>query len=179
MTCRRRRFLEPRRSVSRSSASRSSASRADSADYTSVPAADRLGDPACPSRLRRRCFAHFIRSDTRACKFCLERFHVARLSSAGRTLHPLSPTQERESRSLFRSAAPRPMDATDVFRQGLGSVAPRQTPTFSPRKPLVPQLPSQTRSHPLHDQSESDGPPHRIAHTLTACCRCRQVRLFH
>jgi hypothetical protein len=54
------------------------------------------------------------------------------------------------------------MDAADVFRQGLGSVIPRQQ---QPRKP-----PSNRE-----EQSESDGSSHRIAHTLTACTRCRQV----
>jgi hypothetical protein len=55
------------------------------------------------------------------------------------------------------------MDAADVFRQGLRSVTPRYN--------------QQTKRPPSSrdDVSESDGSSHRIAHTLTACCRCRQV----
>ncbi|KAK0715170.1 fungal-specific transcription factor domain-containing protein [Lasiosphaeris hirsuta] len=58
------------------------------------------------------------------------------------------------------------MDAAFVFRQGLGSVVPRPPQNFFPRKPPVPT------PHPV-DDADSDA-PHRIAHTLTACCRCRQ-----
>ena len=61
------------------------------------------------------------------------------------------------------------MDPAHVFRQGLGSVAPRrnhhQALNFPSRQPL-----------PHDDLSDQgDGPGGRIAHTLTACCRCRQV----
>ncbi|KAM7207207.1 Fungal specific transcription factor domain containing protein [Naviculisporaceae sp. PSN 640] len=62
------------------------------------------------------------------------------------------------------------MDASDIFRQGLGSVLPRPPQHFFARKPPFP-VPG-----PLHhrrDDADSDA-PHRIAHTLTACCRCRQ-----
>ncbi|KAK3353283.1 fungal-specific transcription factor domain-containing protein [Lasiosphaeria hispida] len=58
------------------------------------------------------------------------------------------------------------MDAAFVFRQGLGSVVPRPPQSFFPRKPPIPA------PHPV-DDVDSDA-PHRIAHTLTACCRCRQ-----
>ncbi|KAK3688038.1 fungal-specific transcription factor domain-containing protein [Podospora appendiculata] len=58
------------------------------------------------------------------------------------------------------------MDAADIFRQGLGSVLPRPPQHFYPRKPPFP-IPYSP------EDAESDA-PHRIAHTLTACCRCRQ-----
>lgn len=59
------------------------------------------------------------------------------------------------------------MDAADVFRQGLGSVATR---------PLLNQQFGQSRKPPSSpgDISDGDSTGHRIAHTLTACCRCRQ-----
>jgi hypothetical protein len=60
------------------------------------------------------------------------------------------------------------MDPTHVFRQGLGSVAPRQpnSNTLSlPRRPMGDDL----------SDDHGDGAGGRIAHTLTACCRCRQV----
>ncbi|KAI0478235.1 hypothetical protein F4859DRAFT_50609 [Xylaria cf. heliscus] len=55
------------------------------------------------------------------------------------------------------------MDASVVFRQveGFGSHIPRPHPEFPPKTP--------------NDDEQGDhGSPHRIAHTLTACCRCRQ-----
>ncbi|RYC59603.1 hypothetical protein CHU98_g6604 [Xylaria longipes] len=57
------------------------------------------------------------------------------------------------------------MDASIVFRQveGFGSQIPRPHQEFPPRKIV-------------NDDEQGDhGSPHRIAHTLTACCRCRQV----
>lgn len=63
------------------------------------------------------------------------------------------------------------MDAAHIFRQGLGTVGPRQNQghPFS-KGPVDPTG---------HDGlSDGDGPSHRVAHTLTACCRCRQVRPF-
>ncbi|KAI8954404.1 hypothetical protein F4801DRAFT_575480 [Xylaria longipes] len=56
------------------------------------------------------------------------------------------------------------MDASIVFRQveGFGSQIPRPHQEFPPRKIV-------------NDDEQGDhGSPHRIAHTLTACCRCRQ-----
>ncbi|KAB5536015.1 fungal-specific transcription factor domain-containing protein [Coniochaeta sp. 2T2.1] len=71
------------------------------------------------------------------------------------------------------------MDAADVFR-GLGNVIQRPPQYIFPRKPLPPppqprpQLHAQTSSHSRDDVSDTDAAPNRIAHTLTACCRCRQ-----
>lgn len=48
------------------------------------------------------------------------------------------------------------MDAGEAFRQALNSV-------------------SQARGRESSHESENDHGP-RIAHTLAACCRCRQVR---
>ncbi|KAK3317968.1 fungal-specific transcription factor domain-containing protein [Apodospora peruviana] len=59
------------------------------------------------------------------------------------------------------------MEPADVFRQGLGSVLPRPPQHFFPRKP--PPYPISLS----REDTDSDA-PHRIAHTLTACCRCRQ-----
>ena len=63
------------------------------------------------------------------------------------------------------------MDAGDVFRQGLGSVIPRPPVNFQHHSP-----PRKQPNHQRDDVSESDSSSHRIAHTLTACSRCRQVR---
>lgn len=52
------------------------------------------------------------------------------------------------------------MDAADLFRQAQSSVN-RAREAKTPR--------ARESSH------ESDEPSPRIAHTLTACCRCRQV----
>ncbi|KAI0442977.1 hypothetical protein F4803DRAFT_550549 [Xylaria telfairii] len=56
------------------------------------------------------------------------------------------------------------MDASVVFRQveGFGSHIPRPHQEFPPRKT------------PNDDDQGDPGNSHRIAHTLTACCRCRQ-----
>ncbi|KAI0506460.1 hypothetical protein F5B22DRAFT_650711 [Xylaria bambusicola] len=56
------------------------------------------------------------------------------------------------------------MDASIVFRQveGFGDRVPRSHHEFSPPK---------TANGDEHGENEN---PHRIAHTLTACCRCRQ-----
>ncbi|KAI0406793.1 hypothetical protein F4802DRAFT_605937 [Xylaria palmicola] len=56
------------------------------------------------------------------------------------------------------------MDASIVFRQveGFGSHVPRSHQEF------------QSRQTPNDDEQGEHGNPHRIAHTLTACCRCRQ-----
>jgi hypothetical protein len=63
------------------------------------------------------------------------------------------------------------MDAADVFRQGLGSMLPRPSPYFFPGRPPVP-VPT---PYPWDSPDNENEAPHRIAHTLTACCRCRQV----
>ncbi|RDA94486.1 hypothetical protein CP533_2301 [Ophiocordyceps camponoti-saundersi (nom. inval.)] len=55
------------------------------------------------------------------------------------------------------------MDPAHIFRQGLGSVPPRQHFGQSQRHPQG-----------LPDLSDDDGSGQRVAHTLTACCRCRQ-----
>ncbi|KAI0126064.1 fungal-specific transcription factor domain-containing protein [Xylariales sp. AK1849] len=60
------------------------------------------------------------------------------------------------------------MEAPDVFlrAEGFGRFQqPRLPQGFHPKKPPV-NLP--------HDHGEEDEASHRIAHTLTACCRCRQ-----
>ncbi|PHH86536.1 hypothetical protein CDD83_10098 [Cordyceps sp. RAO-2017] len=55
------------------------------------------------------------------------------------------------------------MDPAHIFRQGLGSVPPRQN-----------QAPVAQPALALHALSDDDGSGQRVAHTLTACCRCRQ-----
>lgn len=57
--------------------------------------------------------------------------------------------------------APASMFAADAFRQGLGSVD---------RARDAKSMRARESSHESEDHSP------RIAHTLTACCRCRQVR---
>ncbi|UKZ80916.1 hypothetical protein TrVFT333_008681 [Trichoderma virens FT-333] len=57
------------------------------------------------------------------------------------------------------------MDAAHIFRQGLGTVAPRQNHVYPQPRSLV-QSPD--------DFFDGDSSSHRVAHTLTACCRCRQ-----
>lgn len=56
------------------------------------------------------------------------------------------------------------MDASEVFRQiqGIGTYHQRLPQAFPPRKPVA---------NVRHGEG---GAPNRIAHTLTACCRCRQ-----
>ncbi|KAL2015315.1 hypothetical protein VTK56DRAFT_5808 [Thermocarpiscus australiensis] len=54
------------------------------------------------------------------------------------------------------------MDVADVFRQGI----PRPPRRYFPDRPTVPA------PYPWN-RAENDA-PNRIAHTLTACCRCRQ-----
>jgi hypothetical protein len=70
------------------------------------------------------------------------------------------------------------MDAADVFR-GLGSVIQRPPQYIFPKKAQVPQAQPRTlpppQLQPRDDVSDNDAAPSRIAHTLTACCRCRQV----
>ncbi|CAJ2513063.1 Uu.00g011820.m01.CDS01 [Anthostomella pinea] len=58
------------------------------------------------------------------------------------------------------------MDASNVFRQveGFGTYHPRPPQGFQPRKAVNVKV---------EDQGESEV-SHRTAHTLTACCRCRQ-----
>lgn len=75
---------------------------------------------------------------------------------------------EARPRRLPTSA---PMEANDVFRhvEGFGAY----------QRPRPPQGPNQQRHlelprEPTHGDGESEA-SHRIAHTLTACCRCRQV----
>ncbi|KAK4034359.1 fungal-specific transcription factor domain-containing protein [Parachaetomium inaequale] len=59
------------------------------------------------------------------------------------------------------------MDPAAVFHQSLGSVLPPQH--FFPGRPPVPgPYPWDSPEQDAHDA------PHRVAHTLTACCRCRQ-----
>ncbi|KAK6227531.1 fungal specific transcription factor [Colletotrichum tabaci] len=69
------------------------------------------------------------------------------------------------------------MDAAAVFRHGLGNMMPPNAPYHHHPPPNhPPQLyPGAARIPPAsREDPESDGPSNRIAHTLTACCRCRQ-----
>ncbi|KAJ4271929.1 hypothetical protein NW762_000638 [Fusarium torreyae] len=75
------------------------------------------------------------------------------------------------------------MDPADIFRQGFGHVAPRQNPVFMghPQHPMAQFQQQQQQQQPFRkpvqqtdETSDGDGSGHRIAHTLTACCRCRQ-----
>ncbi|KAF4461339.1 purine utilization positive regulator [Fusarium albosuccineum] len=77
------------------------------------------------------------------------------------------------------------MDASEIFRQGFSHVAPRQNPVFMghPQQPMPHMHQQQQQQQPPQfrrpmpqndDTSDGDGSGHRIAHTLTACCRCRQ-----
>lgn len=79
------------------------------------------------------------------------------------------------------------MDPADIFRQGFGQVAPRQNPVFMghPQHHMVqfqqqPPPPPAFRKpvQQTEETSDGDGSSHRIAHTLTACCRCRQVPIL-
>ncbi|KAK4121651.1 hypothetical protein N657DRAFT_577122 [Parathielavia appendiculata] len=59
------------------------------------------------------------------------------------------------------------MDPAAVFHQSLGSVLPHHR--FFPGRPPQPgPYPWDSPEQEIHDA------PHRVAHTLTACCRCRQ-----
>ncbi|KAG5977518.1 hypothetical protein E4U55_006729 [Claviceps digitariae] len=58
------------------------------------------------------------------------------------------------------------MDPGHIFRQGLGSMPPRPVQSFTPQY--------QKSASQQDDLSEEDGSGPRVAHTLTACCRCRQ-----
>ncbi|KAK2592861.1 hypothetical protein QQS21_009428 [Conoideocrella luteorostrata] len=58
------------------------------------------------------------------------------------------------------------MDPGHIFRQGLGSVPPRHQQPYTTH--------SQKPPRPHDDLSDDDDSGHRVAHTLTACCRCRQ-----
>jgi hypothetical protein len=60
------------------------------------------------------------------------------------------------------------MDPAAVFHQSLGSVIPPQH-FFVGRPPVPGPYPWDSPEQDVHDA------PHRVAHTLTACCRCRQV----
>ncbi|KAI3558099.1 fungal specific transcription factor [Colletotrichum abscissum] len=65
----------------------------------------------------------------------------------------------------------------DIYRHGLGNMMPRNPPYHHHPPPNAPpQLyPGPSRAPPTsREDPESDGSSNRIAHTLTACCRCRQ-----
>lgn len=63
------------------------------------------------------------------------------------------------------------MDATQIFRQGLGTVAPRY--------PQQGFEQFQGQGFDEDDFLDGDSSGQRVAHTLTACCRCRQVSLIN
>ncbi|KAF6835714.1 fungal specific transcription factor domain-containing protein [Colletotrichum plurivorum] len=72
------------------------------------------------------------------------------------------------------------MDAAAVFRHGLSNMnMMARNPPYHHHQPPPPpprlhyqalRAPPSSRG----DDNENDGPSNRIAHTLTACCRCRQ-----
>ncbi|KAH8737171.1 fungal-specific transcription factor domain-containing protein [Ilyonectria robusta] len=75
------------------------------------------------------------------------------------------------------------MDAATIFRQGMGPAGPRMNHAFMshPQQQQPPPPPPQQQQQqfrkapsPQDDTSDGDTSGHRIAHTLTACCRCRQ-----
>lgn len=78
----------------------------------------------------------------------------------------------QEKRKTTTNEENKPMDAADVFRQGLGTGFPRPPQQHFYQPPPPPRRKPATQRD---DISETDGSLHRIAHTLTACCRCRQV----
>lgn len=59
------------------------------------------------------------------------------------------------------------MDAAHIFRQGLGTLPPRQNQMFE----------YADGGFDADDFLDGDSSGQRVAHTLTACCRCRQVSL--
>lgn len=76
------------------------------------------------------------------------------------------------------------MDAAAVFQQAVGSVIPRGPQYFyhphpahqgPPPFPQPVQPAAPLRRPPTQHRDDDDGNSHRIAHTLTACCRCRQA----
>ncbi|KAG6001825.1 hypothetical protein E4U21_003787 [Claviceps maximensis] len=58
------------------------------------------------------------------------------------------------------------MDPGHIFRQGLGSMPSRPAQSFTPQY--------QKAARAQDDLSDEDISGPRVAHTLTACCRCRQ-----
>ncbi|KAJ4424070.1 hypothetical protein N0V82_001317 [Gnomoniopsis sp. IMI 355080] len=71
------------------------------------------------------------------------------------------------------------MDPAAVFQQGLGPMMPRAPQYFGhfQQPPPFPQSvhpATPLRRPPTAQRDDDDGNSHRIAHTLTACCRCRQ-----
>jgi len=67
------------------------------------------------------------------------------------------------------------MDASFIFRQGLGSVIPRPPQHSFYPKPRIPvPVPVPIPGPVPHPRDDADGDGNRTAHTLTACCRCRQ-----
>ncbi len=79
------------------------------------------------------------------------------------TIRPPSKGNKLSISSMYQ-----PIDATDAFSQGFGYV-------IAGPPPLPQSFFQFPRSLPQTRDDESDGSSHRIAHTLTACCRCRQV----
>lgn len=64
---------------------------------------------------------------------------------------------------------------THVFRhvEGFGPYQRPRPPIAQNHQKPIPQLPRETSN------GDGDGEAsHRIAHTLTACCRCRQVSIL-
>ncbi|CAK7201798.1 hypothetical protein SEUCBS139899_004513 [Sporothrix eucalyptigena] len=63
------------------------------------------------------------------------------------------------------------MNASDVFRRGFvpGALRPPAPPQHYFQQPSREQQPPQSR-----DSDNEHDAPSRVAHTLTACCRCRQ-----
>ncbi|KAL7627855.1 hypothetical protein AAE478_002050 [Parahypoxylon ruwenzoriense] len=85
--------------------------------------------------------------------------------SQGQVKRRLSHDERDQKHHQQRSKPDTSMDASNVFRQvqAFGSYVPRPPPQGLPQKKLVKA------------EENGDGEAsHRIAHTLTACCRCRQ-----
>jgi hypothetical protein len=90
------------------------------------------------------------------------------LKQAATTSNVAAPTDLHATKSpgSIRVGRIESMDPANIFHQGLGTVPPRHHQPYVP--PNKPQY-----NH--DDLSDGDGSGHRVAHTLTACCRCRQV----
>ncbi|KAI0152516.1 fungal-specific transcription factor domain-containing protein [Hypoxylon sp. NC0597] len=73
-------------------------------------------------------------------------------------------SQDQKGQKRQETIPETPMDASSVFRQvqGFGAYIPRPPQVLQHRKPMK-----------VEDQGDGEA-SHRIAHTLTACCRCRQ-----
>lgn len=91
----------------------------------------------------------------------------------------------RRLRRLWARPRVEHMDPAAVFQQAVGSVMPTRGPPYfyhphpayqpPPPFPHPVQPAAPLRRPPTQHRDDDDGNSHRIAHTLTACCRCRQA----